>query len=395
MNRNSPPSLMPTYAPFDVAFERGEGAYLYDSEGKKYLDFASGIAVTSLGHAHPHLVEALCEQAGKLWHTSNMYRIPEQKRLADRLVEVTCFDSLFFTNSGVEAMECALKLIRKYHYERGDTGRFRVISFTNAFHGRSLATIAAAKSEKLTKGFGPLPEGFDQVPFLDIEAVRAAITEETAAILIETVQGEGGILPVEPDDLKKLRELTDEYGLLLVLDEIQCGMGRTGRLFAFEWSDIEPDIIAVAKGIGGGFPIGACLAKAHVATAFKPGSHGTTYGGNPMAMAVGNAVLDEILKPGFLDSVVAISQLLRQGLEELKARHGDLITDVRGLGLMIGVEMATPTRPLLEALIEEGMLAAAAGKKVIRLLPPLIITKTEVKEALEKLDRVLDAASKN
>jgi acetylornithine/N-succinyldiaminopimelate aminotransferase len=386
---------MPTYAPFDVSFERGEGAYLFDFEGKKYLDFASGIAVTGLGHAHPHLVEMLRQQAGKLWHTSNMYKIPEQERLADRLVAATCFDSVFFTNSGVEAMECSLKLIRKYHFERGETQRFRVISFTRAFHGRSLATIATAKSEKLTKGFGPLPDGFDQVPFLDIEATKAAITDETAAILIEPVQGEGGIIPVKPDDLKKLRELADEHGLLLVLDEIQCGMGRSGRLFAFEWSEIEPDVIALAKGIGGGFPVGACLAKAHVAAAFKPGSHGTTYGGNPLAMAVGNAVLDEVLKPGFLDSVVMISHLLRQGLEELKAKHGGLITEVRGLGLMIGLELTIPIRPLLETLIEEGMLAAAAGDKVMRLLPPMIISEAEVEEALEKLDRVLDAASKN
>ena len=394
MIRNRPPSLMPTYAPFDVAFERGEGAYLFDANGKKYLDFACGIAVTGLGHAHPHLVEALCEQAGKLWHTSNMYRIPEQKRLADRLVEATCFDSVFFTNSGVESMECLLKLVRKYHFECGDQDRYRVISFTNAFHGRSLATIATAKREKLTKGFGPLPDGFDQVPFLDLEATRAAITDQTAAILIEPVQGEGGIVPVPPEHLKKLRDLANEFGLLLVFDEIQCGMGRTGRLFAFEWSDIEPDIVAVAKGIGGGFPLGACLAKAHVAAAFKPGSHGSTFGGNPLAMAVGNAVLDEILKPGFLDHVVAVSRKLHQGLADLKIRHPEAIVEVRGLGLMIGIELSLAARPLLEALIGEGFLAAAAGDKVIRLLPPMIITHSEVEEALTRLDRVLADASR-
>ncbi len=388
MIRNRRASLMPTYSPFDLAFERGEGPYLYDSEGKKYLDFASGIAVTALGHAHPHLVETLREQAGKLWHTSNLFRIPGQEKLADRLVEATAMDSVFFTNSGVEAMECALKLVRKFHFERGEPDRYRVITFTDSFHGRSLATIAAAAKDKLTRGFGPMPEGFDQVPSVDLEAVSAAIGPETAAILIEPVQGEGGVRPVDPEALRALRKIADDNGLLLVLDEIQCGMGRTGRLFAYEWSDIEPDIVAVAKGIGSGFPIGACMAKGGVAEAFNPGSHGTTYGGNPLAMAVGNAVLDVLLKPGFLEGVRAISTHLRARLEELKEGHEGLIAEVRGLGLMIGLELTVPARPVLEALIKTGMVAASSGENVIRLLPPLIITEAEVTEAIDKLSTV-------
>ncbi len=386
-------AIMPTYNRMDVAFERGEGVYLFDDQGKRHLDFLAGIAVNALGHCHPHLVETLQKQAATLWHTSNIYRIPHQERLAERLVDASFADSIFFTNSGVEAVECAMKLARKFHYDAGNEGRYRIITFSNAFHGRSLATIAAAGKEKLTKGFGPMPEGFDIVPFADIRAVRKAITPETAAIMLEPVQGEGGIYPFPAEKLQELRRIADEEGLLLILDEIQCGMARSGKLFAFEWAGITPDIVAAAKGIGGGFPLGACMARAGVAESLSVGSHGTTYGGNPMAMAVGNAVLDEILKPGFMTHVNDMSALLFAGLNELKTRHPGLIRGVRGLGLMIGIEFTIPVRPIILDLLDKGFLAGAAGENVLRLLPPLIIEPEHIDDALAALDAAVGRAA--
>ncbi|MHA1544295.1 MAG: aspartate aminotransferase family protein [Alphaproteobacteria bacterium] len=386
---NKPPVLMPTYNRFDVAFDRGEGAYLFDKQGKAYLDFASGIAVTALGHCHPHLVKTLTEQGARLWHTSNLFRIPDQERLATRLAEASFADSAFFTNSGVEAIEACLKIARKYHYDKGNPERYRVITFINAFHGRSLATIAAAGKEKLTRGFGPMPKGFDQVPFLDLEAVSGAITKETAAILIEPVQGEGGILPASPEDLRALRKIADEHGLLLIFDEIQCGMGRTGKLFAADIAGVEPDLMAVAKGIGSGFPIGACLAKGLAGETLSVGSHGTTYGGNPLAMAIGNAVLDVMFEDGFFDHVQKMSKLLFTGLRDLQKKYPKVICDVRGLGLMIGVECTVETRPLIEKGIEMGLVIAPSGTHILRLLPPLIVNEDHIAEALRKLDDLL------
>ena len=390
---NRMPAIMPTYNRMEVAFERGEGVYLFDDKGASYLDFVAGIAVNALGHCHPHLVETLQAQAATLWHTSNIYRIPHQERLAERLVDASFADSVFFTNSGVEAVECAMKLARKYHYDAGDEGRYRIITFSGAFHGRSLATIAAAGKEKLTKGFGPMPEGFDTVPFGDLDAVRKAIGPETAAIMLEPVQGEGGVHPMAPETLQELRRIADEEGLLLILDEIQCGMGRTGKLFAFEWSGITPDIVAAAKGIGGGFPLGACMARASVAESLSIGTHGTTYGGNPMAMAVGNAVLDVMLAPGFMEHVQEMSAMLFAGLEDIKTHHSGIVKEIRGLGLMIGIELTTPARPIVLDLLEHGFLAGAAGENVLRLLPPLIIEPPHINEALEAIDASLGRAS--
>ncbi len=380
---------MPAYNRFNIAFDYGKGAYLFDKDDNAYLDFASGIAVTALGHSHPHLVKTLTEQGAKLWHTSNLFQIPDQERLAVRLTEVSFADSIFFTNSGVEAIEACLKIARKYHYDKGHPERYRVITFINAFHGRSLATIAAAGKEKLTRGFGPMPKGFDQVPFLDLEAVKAAITEETAAILIEPVQGEGGILPASPEDLQALRKIADENGILLIFDEIQCGMGRSGKLFAADIAGVEPDLMALAKGIGGGFPVGACLAKGLASETLSVGSHGTTYGGNPLGMAVGNAVLDVMLEDGFFDHVQEMSDLLFARLHDLQKKYSKIICDVRGLGLMIGVECTVETRPLIAKGLEMGMVIAPSGTHILRLLPPLIINEDHIAEALQKLDNLL------
>ncbi len=386
---NKPQVLMPSYNRFPVAFERGEGVYLFDGDGKKYLDFASGIAVTALGHSHPHLVKALTEQGAKLWHTSNLFHIPLQEKLAKRLTDATFADCAFFTNSGVEAIECCLKIARKYHFDRGAPERYRVITFVNSFHGRSLATIAASGKEKLIKGFGPMPKGFDHVPFLDLEAVKAAITEETAAIMIEPVQGEGGILPATPSDLKALRKIADDNGLLLIFDEIQCGMGRSGKLFAADWAGVEPDLMALAKGIGGGFPVGACLAKGSAGETLSVGSHGTTFGGNPLGMAVANAVLDVMFEDGFFDHVQEMSESLFKGLRGLQEKYPKIIKEVRGLGLMIGVECTVETRPLIAKGIENGFVMAPSGTHILRLLPALIISKEHVAEALGKLDGLL------
>ncbi len=381
------PPVMPTYARMDVAFERGEGAYLYAADGRRYLDFGAGIAVAALGHCHPHLVAALGHQAARLWHCSNLYHIPEQQRLAERLVDATFADSVFFCNSGAEAMECGLKMVRRYHDRSGSPERYRVITMAGAFHGRTLATIAAGGSAKYLDGFDPVVDGFDQVPFGNLNEVRAAITPETAAILVEPIQGEGGINAATIEFLRGLRAAADEFGLLLVLDEVQCGMGRTGRLFAHEWAGITPDVMAVAKGLGGGFPVGACLATEKAAMALTAGSHGSTFGGNPLAMAVANAVLDVVLEDGFLGHVRALGDTLRKGLEGLIAKYPGVLAGVRGNGLMIGLRCTVENTALLARLFDNGMLAVPAADNVVRLLPPLVVGQDHVREALEILDR--------
>jgi acetylornithine/N-succinyldiaminopimelate aminotransferase len=383
--------LLPTYARADLSFEKGEGPWLFARNGERYLDFGAGIAVNALGHAHPHLVHALTEQAGKLWHTSNLYRIPEGERLAQRLVEVTFADTVFFSNSGAEANEAAIKMARKYHAANGQPERFRIITFEGAFHGRTLATIAAGGQKKYLEGFGPKVEGFDQVAFGDHEGVEAAITPETAAILIEPIQGEGGIRPVPTQCLRGLRTLCDEHGLLLIFDEIQTGVGRTGKLFAYEWAGIAPDIMTIAKGIGGGFPMGACLATGEAAKGMTVGTHGTTFGGNPLAMAVGNAVLDVVLEPGFLDHVQRAGLVLKQRLAELADRHPAVIAEVRGQGLMMGLRTHVPNTDFIAAAREQKLILIAAGDNVARLLPPLVVTEEDIAEAVRRMDAACHA----
>jgi acetylornithine/N-succinyldiaminopimelate aminotransferase len=379
-------SLLPTYARADIAFESGEGAWLIARGGERYLDFGAGIAVNALGHSHPHLVEALTQQAAKLWHTSNLYRIPEGERLAERLTQATFAEKVFFTNSGAEALECAIKMARKYHAVNGHPERFRIITFEGAFHGRTLATIAAGGQKKYLDGFGPKVDGFDQVPFGDHEALKSAIGPETAGILIEPIQGEGGIRSVPTQCLRGLRQLCDEQGLLLIFDEVQTGVGRTGKLFAHEWAGMSPDIMAIAKGIGGGFPMGACLATEEAAKGMTAGTHGTTFGGNPLAMAVGNAVLDVVLAPGFLESVEQKSLRLKQRLAELKDRHPRIIEDVRGAGLLLGLKTRVANTDFVAAARDEKILTIPAGDNVVRLIPPLIIEDAEMNAALERLD---------
>ncbi len=378
--------ILPTYNRVDLVFERGEGAWLFTRDGERYLDFTAGIAVNVLGHAHPHLVAALTEQAGKIWHLSNVFRIEGGERLAQRLVAATFADTMFFTNSGAEALECAIKMARKYHFANGAPERNRIIAFNGAFHGRTLATIAAAGNAKYLEGFGPAMPGFDHVPFGDLDAVKAAIGPETAGILIEPVQGEGGVRSASWSFLRDLRALCDEHGLLLMLDEVQCGVGRTGKLFAHEWAGITPDIMAVAKGIGGGFPVGACLATEEAAKGMTLGTHGSTYGGNPLAMSVANAVLDVVTAEGFLDQVQATAARLRQRLAELKDRHPAIIAEIRGEGLLLGLRTLVPNGDLIAAMRAEAMLAPAASDNVVRLLPPLNIGQAEIDAAFEKLD---------
>lgn len=382
--------LYQTYNRAPMRFERGEGVWLFTEEGERYLDFAAGVAVNSLGHAHPHLVEALKDQADKVWHLSNLYDVPGQEELGRRLTEATFADRVFFTNSGAEALECAIKTARRYHYAKGNPERFHIITMEGAFHGRTLATIAAGGQEKYLEGFGPKAPGFDQVPFGDLEAVKAAMSEATAAILVEPVQGEGGIRPIPVEMLRALRALCDENGLLLILDEVQSGVGRTGKFFAHEWAGIAPDIMAVAKGIGGGFPLGACLATAEAAEGMKPGTHGSTYGGNPLAMAVGNAVLDVVLAEGFLDHVRDVALVFRQGLASLKDRYPDIIEDIRGEGLMLGIKAKVANTDLLMAMRAEHLLGVPAGDNVIRLLPPLTVTAEEAREGLARIERAAE-----
>ena len=388
------PAVMPTYARQNVAFERGEGAWLVATSGERYLDFASGIAVNALGHAHPKLVAALTAQAEKLWHCSNLYRISGQERLAERLCEATFADKAFMCNSGAEACEGAIKLARRYHFANGHPERWRIVTFKGAFHGRTLATIAAAGNEKYLEGFGQPAPGFDLVPFGDLEAVEKAIGPETAAIFIEPVQGEGGVKVGSNQFLKDLRKLCDEHGLLLVLDEVQCGMGRTGKLFAHEWAGITPDVMAVAKAIGGGFPVGTFLATNEAAKGMVAGTHGSTYGGNPLAMAVANAVLDAVLEPGFLDRVRDLGLRLKQALARVKDENPDVVEEVRGSGLLVGIKVKPPMGDVVSACMEEKLLTVGAGENVVRLLPPLNVTEEEITDGVQRLSKALKRVPK-
>ncbi|MGZ3358347.1 MAG: acetylornithine transaminase [Xanthobacteraceae bacterium] len=387
MNSAQASHLLPVYARVDLAFERGEGAWLIATNGERYLDFTSGVAVNALGHAHPHLVEAVTEQAKKLWHVSNLYRIPEAERLAERLCAASFADVVFFANSGAEAMECAIKMARKYQAASGQPERYRIITFEGAFHGRTLATLAAGGQKKYLDGFGPVVEGFDQVPFADLEATKRAIGPETAAILIEPIMGEGGVRVVPPEFLRALRRLCDEHGLLLVFDEVQTGVGRTGQLFAYQQSGVSPDIMALAKALGGGFPLGACLATAEAAKGMVAGTHGSTFGGNPLAMAAAGALLDVVLADGFLERVRHTALILKQKLAEIRDRHPDVIAEVRGEGLLVGLRAVVPSAQLVDALRAEKMITVAAGDNVVRLLPPLIVSEDEVAEAVRRIDR--------
>jgi acetylornithine/N-succinyldiaminopimelate aminotransferase len=385
------PSLLPTYNRADVAFVRGEGPYLFAEDGQRYLDFGAGIAVNAFGHAHPRLVAALTEQAGKLWHTSNLYRVPGQEALSRRLTQLTFADTAFFTNSGVEACECAFKMARRYQYVSGRPERFRILCFEGAFHGRTLAGIAAGGQAKYLEGFGPKVDGFDSIPPGDLKAVEKAIGSTTAAILVEPIQGEGGIRVLSPEFLRGLRKLCDQHGLLLIFDEIQTGVGRTGKLFAYEWLGITPDIMTVAKGIGGGYPLGACLATAEAAKGMTPGTHGTTYGGNPLGMAVGQATLDLVTAPDFLPHVEAMGNYLRQQMGVLLAEHPAVFEEVRGQGLMLGLKLKVPNTDFVAAARTQGLLVVGAGENVVRLLPPLIIEEEQVREAMA----MLSAAAKS
>ena len=378
-------SLYPTYARADIAFARGEGAWLVAENGDRYLDFAGGVAVLSLGHNHPHLVETLKRAADAPWHVSNLYRIPQAERLAERLCAATFADLVFFTNSGAEAVECAIKTARKYHAANGQPERYRLVTFEGAFHGRTLATIAAGGNPKYIEGFGPPVDGFDQVPFADLAAVEAAITEETAGVLLEPVQGEGGLRVFPARFLAKLRALCDARGLLLALDEVQCGVGRTGKFLACEHAGVTPDIVALAKGLGGGFPIGACLATREAAKGMTAGTHGSTFGGNPLAAAVGGAVLDVVLADGFLERVSRLGGGLLQRLAELEDRFPNVIEEIRGEGLMFGIKTRIPNGDLAAAARAQGLLTVLAGDNVVRLLPPLIIGESEIAEASTRL----------
>jgi acetylornithine/N-succinyldiaminopimelate aminotransferase len=379
--------LLPTYARVDLAFERGEGAWLVTADGERYLDFTSGVAVNALGHAHPRLVSALADQASKVWHVSNLYRIPEGERLAERLCDATFADFVFFQNSGAEAIECAIKMARHYQFSSGKPERFRIITFEGAFHGRTLAAIAATGNKKYLEGYGPPVEGFDQVPFADLEATKKAIGPATAGIMIEPIMGEGGVRVVPHTFLRALRKLCDDNGLLLIFDEIQTGIGRTGDLFCYQHTGVTPDIMAVAKALGGGIPIGACLATAEASKGMTAGTHGSTFGGNPLAMACGNATLDVITADGFLDRVRKTSLALKQRLAELKDRHASVIAEVRGEGLLIGLRMVPPASEMVDELRNEKMITVAAGDNVVRLLPPLIIGENEIAEAFARIDR--------
>ena len=387
-------SVLPTYSRAPMTFVKGEGSWLIEADGRRFLDLGAGIAVNALGHAHPALVKALADQAGALWHTSNLYHIPQQQMLADKLVDATFADTVFFTNSGTEACELAVKMARKYWYDKGQEDRVEIITFDGSFHGRSSAGIAAAGSEKMTKGFGPLLGGFTHLTFGDHDALTAAASNKTAAIMVEPVQGEGGIRPLPDQCLKGLRDLCDEHGILLILDEVQCGVGRTGKLFAHEWAGVEPDIMMVAKGIGGGFPLGAVLATEDAASGMTAGTHGSTYGGNPLGCAVGCAVLDEINTPEFLAEVNRKSGLLRQKLEGLIASNPDVFESVRGAGMMMGVKCKATNIDVVNAGYDADVLTVPAADNVIRLLPALTITDEEIGEAVARLDQAAKAVAK-
>jgi acetylornithine/N-succinyldiaminopimelate aminotransferase len=379
-------AVLPTYNRAPLAFTSGQGSWLVAEDGTRYLDLGAGIAVNALGHANPDLVAALTEQAGKLWHVSNLYRIPEQERLAEALVEATFADTVFFTNSGTEAAELAIKMARKYHYDKGAAGRTEIVAFDGSFHGRSTGAIAAAGAEKMVKGFGPLMPGFTHLKWADHDALRAAITDQTCAVIIEPIQGEGGIRVVPDQCLKGLRDLCDSTGTLLIFDEVQCGMGRTGRLFAHEWAGVTPDIMMVAKGIGGGFPLGAVLATENAASGMGAGTHGSTYGGNPLACAVGSKVVEIITSPGFLDGVAAKGARFRQGLEGLIAAHPKVFEAVRGEGLMLGLKCRATNTDIVKAGYGAHVLTVPAADNVIRLLPALTITEDDLTEAVKRLD---------
>ena len=382
------PALMPVYSRVDVYFERGEGAYLYDDKGQRYLDFVAGMAVVALGHCHPQIVAALHKQAETLWTVSNLYNTHSSDRLAERLVDLTFADTVFFQNSGAEAWECGVKTIRKYFSAIGQPQRFRIISFQGCFHGRTMTAIAASKAEKMVGGFGPLIDGFDLVPWEDINAVRAAITDETAGIVIEPIIGEGGTKVASLEFLRELRALCDEKGLLLFFDEIQCGMGRTGKLFAHEWAGVTPDVMCIAKALGNGFPIGACLATAKAAKGMTAGTHGSTYGGNPLATEVGNAVLDVMSAPGFLADVERRSLYFRNALSKIIAQHPKVFKCLRGRGFLCGLECVVSNGDVVKALYAEKLLAVVAGENVVRLLPPLVLTEAQMDEAVAIIDRV-------
>ena len=387
-------SVLGTYARKNISFSKGKGCYLYDLEGEKYLDFVSGIAVNALGHCHEHLVKIIQEQSQKLWHVSNAFIIPDQEKLAKRLTDYTFADFVCFQNSGSESTEASIKIARKYFHEIGQPNKKRIITFKGAFHGRTIAALFAANNPKHVEGFGPKVDGFDQVPFANHEALKKAITKETAAIMVETIQGEGGIKEIPDYCLKGLRELCDEKNLLLILDEIQCGIGRTGDFFAFEKSGIVPDIVAIAKGIGGGFPLGACLLTKKVSVGMKPGSHGSTFGGNPLAMAVGNGVLDIIFQNGFLDNVKKISKYFDEELINLKEKYPKIILEVRGRGLIKGLKLSADNSKFIETLMKYKMLVVKAEEQVIRLFPALIVSKKEIDEAINKLKKTFEEINK-
>ncbi|MBL8594332.1 MAG: aspartate aminotransferase family protein [Devosia sp.] len=385
-------ALYGTYARSDLAFERGEGVRLFAQDGTPYLDFHAGVAVNALGHGDPHMVAALKAAAERVWHTANTFTIPEQERLGQRLVENTFADACFFTNSGTEAVECAVKTARHYFWAKGETDRYEIIAFTGSFHGRTMGMIAASGNEHYLEGFGPPLAGFKHLAPGDLKAVEAAITPKTCAILIEPVQGEGGVTAMTAEYMRGLRALCDKHGMLLILDEVQCGYGRTGKFFAYEWSGIEPDIMAVAKGIGAGFPLGACLAKGEVAKSMIPGTHGSTYGGNPLASAMGNAVLDRMLAPGFFDHVEKMGQRLNWHLQQLAQRFPSQVLELRGKGLLAGIRIASPVRDVAARLRDEHhMLAMTANENVLRLLPPLVVTEADIEEAVGKLAAVFEA----
>ena len=387
-------AIVPTYARADLTFDHGEGCWLVAANGERYLDFGAGIAVVSLGHSHPHLVETLATQGGKLWHTSNLFQMPDGERLAHRLADATFADLVFFANSGAEANEAAIKMARRRHYVDGHGERYRILTFEGAFHGRTLATIAAGGQAKYLEGFGPKVDGFDQIPITDLAAVEAAVGPETAAILIEPIQGEGGVRVVPPAFLRGLREICDRRGVLLIFDEVQTGVGRTGKLFAYENVGVSPDILTSAKGLGGGFPIAACLATADAARGLTTGVHGTTFGGNPLAMAIGNAVLDVVLAPGFLDNVARLGLLAKQKLAALKDGHPRIVAEVRGEGLMLGLKLHVSPGEFAAHARAEHMLTIPAGDNTLRLLPPLTVSDAEIDEALRRLDASCVAAEK-
>lgn len=380
--------LMPVYPRCGVRPVRGEGVYLYGEQGEQYLDFAAGIAVNALGHGHPHLTKAIAEQAATLMHVSNLYGSPQGEALAQRIVDNSFADTVFFTNSGAEAIECAIKTARRYFYVDDQPQRTKIITFHNAFHGRTMGAISATNQDKMRVGFEPLLPGFAYAPFNDLEAALALIDDQTAGFMVETVQGEGGMTAGTPEFIQGLRRACDEHGLLLILDEVQCGYGRTGKFFAHEHYGITPDIMAVAKGIGGGFPLGACLATENAAKGMVIGTHGSTYGGNPLAMAAGQAILDVMLEPGFFDAVTSRGERLRAAFEQLLPNHDHLFEEIRGKGLMLGIKLKEPAvaRDFVAHLRDNhGLLTVAAGENVFRVLPPLIIEDEHIADCIERL----------